>query len=86
MRDQSMRTARAKNTLHSRAFPPPLSHGVPYIFLNALLSSVAVAFRLGLCDKFLRSGKLATSSLKKMTIRRLGSSASYKHRMILPLF
>ena len=33
-----------------------------YCFLTALLSYVAVVFHLGLCEKFLRYGKLATSS------------------------
>src|SRR6266446_2623449 len=62
MRDESRRSAWATNTLHSRAFSPPLSHGVPPIFLTALLAYGAVASRLGLCEELLHYGKLATGS------------------------
>jgi hypothetical protein len=62
MRDEGTRKAWAKNTLHSRAFSPPLSHGVPHIFLTAPLAYGAVASRLGPCKQLLHYGKLATSS------------------------
>jgi hypothetical protein len=50
------------HTRHSRAGSPPLSHGVPHIFLTVLLAYGAVASRLGPCEKLLPYGKLATSS------------------------
>jgi hypothetical protein len=60
MRAQGIRSVRTQNTLHSRTFPPPLSDGVPYIFLPALLSYVAIALHLGLCENPLHYRKLAT--------------------------
>ncbi len=66
MRDEGRRSAWATNTLPSRAFSPPLSHGVPHIFLTALLAYGAVASRLGPCEKLLPYRKLATSSVEKV--------------------
>ncbi len=39
------------------------------IFLTALLSSVAVAYPLGLYEKLLHYGKLATGSITKLATR-----------------
>ncbi len=62
MRDEGRRSVWATNTLPSRAFSLPLSHGVPPIVLTALRAYGAVASRLGPCEKLLPYGKRATSS------------------------
>jgi len=55
-----------KKTLRSPHSRPTLCHGVPRIFLTAPLAYDAVAFHLGQCEKRLRYGKLATSSILKI--------------------
>src|SRR5713101_8395757 len=57
----------AQKTPRSHAFPPTLCQRVARILLTAPPSYEAVALHWGQCDTLLRYGKLATSSLEKLT-------------------
>src|ERR1700675_1173831 len=52
-----------KKIQRSRAFSPMRCHEAARIFLTASRSYEAVALHRGACEKLLRDGKLATSSM-----------------------